>query len=110
MVNESPNVSVVGSVFVTDNCAVACSTVTYTQSEVDEVWNGDDNYTDAKTSAEYTLTVTNKYAGTPGQRSCVGDTIAALVKKHGSLKAAANALGFASQNALRKDVQAYCHS
>jgi predicted outer membrane repeat protein len=48
------------------------------------------------------------FAGTPGKKSCVKDSVSALDAKYGSVKAAASALGYPNPGALRADIRAYC--
>ena len=49
------------------------------------------------------------YAGTPGQANCVGKSVSALsIEFNGNLSAAAQALGFASVQALQQDIKHFC--
>jgi hypothetical protein len=47
-------------------------------------------------------------AGTPGQASCHGHTIAAMAKEFGGIDASASALGYSSVDALQDGVTVFC--
>jgi YVTN family beta-propeller protein len=49
-----------------------------------------------------------RFAGTPGQANCFGQSVAALVRQFGGLNAAAAALGFSSVGALQNAILAFC--
>jgi hypothetical protein len=55
-----------------------------------------------------TVTETAAFAGTPGQATCRGDSVAALARQFGGLRAAASALGFPSVQALQDAIRAFC--
>jgi probable HAF family extracellular repeat protein len=48
------------------------------------------------------------FAGTPGRPNCHGQSVAALARQYGGLKAAAAALGFSSVSALQNAIRAFC--
>ncbi len=48
------------------------------------------------------------FAGTPGTKNCVGDSISVLAQRYGGLNAAAAALLFQSVQMLQTAVKAYC--
>jgi hypothetical protein len=52
----------------------------------------------------------SKFAGTPGQASCFGQSVSALTTQYGGINTAANALGygFSCASALQDDIHAYC--
>lgn len=56
------------------------------------------------------VTTSLAYAGTPGRENCHGQSVSALAKQYGGLATAAQSLGFASVQALQKDIRAYCGS
>jgi hypothetical protein len=58
-------------------------------------------------TAQFALTNVT-FAGTPGQRNCVGKTVSALAHQYGWLGAAASALGYPSVKALLKGICGYC--
>ena len=49
-----------------------------------------------------------RFAGTPGQANCFGQSVAALVTQFGGLNAAAAALGFTSVGALQNALLTFC--
>jgi YVTN family beta-propeller protein len=51
-----------------------------------------------------------RFAGTPGFSNCHGQSVAALTRQFGGLKAAAAALAFPSVEALQDAIKAFCHS
>jgi len=55
-----------------------------------------------------TVTGTAAFAGTPGTANCHGESVSALARQLGGLRAAASALGFPSVEALQDAIQAFC--
>jgi YVTN family beta-propeller protein len=51
-----------------------------------------------------------KFAGTPGQANCYGQSVSALVRQYGGLNNAAAALGYPSVSALQNAIEAYCEA
>jgi YVTN family beta-propeller protein len=51
---------------------------------------------------------TPKFAGTPGEANCRGESVSALVRQYGGLNGAAAALGFSSVEALQDAIQEFC--
>jgi YVTN family beta-propeller protein len=49
-----------------------------------------------------------KFAGTPGKANCLGQSVSALAKQYGGLRAAAAALGFDSVKALQEAILDFC--
>jgi YVTN family beta-propeller protein len=49
-----------------------------------------------------------RFAGTPGQANCYGQSVAALVQQFRGLNSAAVALGFSSVSALQNAIIAFC--
>jgi YVTN family beta-propeller protein len=49
-----------------------------------------------------------KFAGTPGQSNCFGQSVSALAQQYHGLNAAAAALGFSSVKALQNAILAFC--
>jgi hypothetical protein len=49
-----------------------------------------------------------KFAGLPGRKSCFGESVSALARRHGGLSAAAKALGYVSVPALQTAITSYC--
>jgi hypothetical protein len=55
-----------------------------------------------------TVTGTAAFAGTPGKGNCYGKSVVALVRQFGGLHAAASALGFPSEQALKETKREFC--
>jgi uncharacterized membrane protein len=49
-----------------------------------------------------------RFAGTPGEANCPGQSVTALARQFGGLNAAAITLGFSSVPALQDDILAFC--
>jgi YVTN family beta-propeller protein len=49
-----------------------------------------------------------RFAGTPADHNCHGQTVSALSQKYGGLSAAATALGYANVTALQDAITSYC--
>jgi YVTN family beta-propeller protein len=49
-----------------------------------------------------------KFAGTPGFSNCYGQSVSALTHQYGGLKAAAKALGYINEKALKDAIRAFC--
>jgi YVTN family beta-propeller protein len=49
-----------------------------------------------------------KFAGTPGQSNCYGESVSALVRQYRGLNAAAAALGYSSIKALQTAIMEFC--
>jgi hypothetical protein len=48
------------------------------------------------------------FAGTPGKPNCHGQSVSALARQFGGLNGAAEALGYASVDALQNAIMQYC--
>jgi hypothetical protein len=48
------------------------------------------------------------FAGTPGAANCHGESVSALVREFGGLRAAASVLGFPSVRALQDAIREFC--
>jgi hypothetical protein len=55
-----------------------------------------------------TVTETAAFAGTPGTANCHGESVSALARQFGDLRAAASALGFPGVRALQEAIRAFC--
>jgi hypothetical protein len=62
----------------------------------------------AGTFSGVSLTISQKFAGTPGKANCHGQSVSALAGQYGGLNAAAAALGFSRVTALQNAIMAFC--
>jgi probable HAF family extracellular repeat protein len=70
-------------------------------------WNGASTPAEPLRAVLWEPTAT-AFAGTPGTPNCHGESVSALVREFGGLKAAASALGFPSVQALQDAIRAFC--
>jgi hypothetical protein len=62
----------------------------------------------AGTFSGVNMTISIKFAGTPGEPNCLGQSVSALDRQYGGLNAAAADLGFSGVPALQNAIQAFC--
>jgi len=49
-----------------------------------------------------------RFAGSPGEANCHGQSVSALAKKYGGINNAAAALGYSSVQVLKNEIATYC--
>jgi hypothetical protein len=62
----------------------------------------------AGTFSGVSLTISLKFAGTPGKADCHGKSGSALARQYGGLNGAASVLGFPSVSALQDAIEEFC--
>jgi hypothetical protein len=64
----------------------------------------------AATFSGVNLTISLKFAGTPGKANCYGKSVSALAQQFGGLNGAAAALGYASVKMLQDAIEGFCRT